>query len=94
MATQQPRRQRLAAADPTSFEQARDELFQHIMQCDVIGAASDHQAEWFDETMAYIASRYPELSPVQIVELRTLGERFSQPPKSRTEAPANAASAA
>jgi len=66
---------------PTPFEQARDELFQQIMRCEVIGAAPDHQGEWFTETMAYFAERYPELKPADVNDLRQLGERFVQPPK-------------
>ena len=56
-------------------------MFQHIMRCGVIGSAPQHQAEWFDETIAYLEDRYHELSRTQIAELRTLGERFCQPPK-------------
>ena len=81
MAKQKPKRQREVVV-PTPFEEARDELFQQIMQCGVIGANPAHQEEWFRETFAYLADRYHELSPAQITELRTLGERFVQPPKS------------
>lgn len=72
-------------AAPTPFEQARDELFQHIIRCGVIGAAAEHQAEWFANTLDYVRDRYPELDEAQLGELRTLGERFSQPPKSRAD---------
>lgn len=71
---------------PTPFEEARDELFQQIMQCGVVGADVDHQHEWFDDTMKYFAERYPELPEGQIKELRKLGERFAQPPKARASA--------
>ena len=74
-------RQRRVVTPPTPFEQARDELFQQIMRCEVIGAAPDHQGEWFTETMAYFAERYPELKPADVNDLRKLGERFVQPPK-------------
>ncbi len=74
-------RQRRVVTPPTPFEQARDELFQQIMRCEVIGAAPDHQGEWFTETMAYFAERYPELKPADVNDLRKLGERFIQPPK-------------
>ena len=74
-------RQRRVVTPPTPFEQARDELFQQIMRCEVIGATPDHQGEWFSETMAYFAGRYPELKPADVNELRQLGERFVQPPK-------------
>ena len=72
-------------ATPSPFEEARDELFQHIMRCGVAGSAPEHQDEWFGETMAYFTERYPELSSDQIVELRKLGSRFAQPPKKRDD---------
>lgn len=74
-------RRRREVTPPSPFEQARDELFQHIMRCGVIGSAAEHQAEWFADTMAYLNDRYPELSPAELAELRTLGDRFSQPAK-------------
>jgi hypothetical protein len=77
---------RSVPAGPTPFEQARDELFQHIMTCGVVGADLEHQHEWFDETMKYFAERYPELGELQMKELRKLGERFAQPPKARASA--------
>lgn len=80
MAKQKIRR-RGPAAEPTPFEQARDEMFQHVMRCGVVGAAAEHQKEWFDETMAYLAERYHELSGTEVAELRAMGERFVQPPK-------------
>jgi hypothetical protein len=79
-------RGRGSVASPSPFEEARDELFQHVMQCGVIGAEVEHQVEWFDQTLAYMTERYPELSPTQLKELRTLGERFAQPPKGRATA--------
>ena len=72
-------------ATPTPFEEARDELFQHIMRCGVVGSAPEDQSTWFAETMAYMADRYPELGTNEITELRKLGERFSQPPKKRDD---------
>lgn len=72
---------RRVSTEPTPFEQARDEMFQHVMRCGVIGSDPDHQREWFDETMTYLGERYHELSKTQVAELRTLGERFAQPAK-------------
>ena len=86
MAKQKDRRRKEVVA-PTPFEQARDEMFQHIMRCGVIGSAPEHQAEWFTDTMAYLGDRYPELGPTELAELRTLGDRFSQPPKRRQASP-------
>lgn len=80
MAKNRNRRVREVAV-PTPFEEARDEMFQHIMQCGVIGADPEHQAEWFDDTMKYLAERYTELSQQEVTQLRVLGERFVQPPK-------------
>lgn len=79
-------------AEPSPFDQARDEMFQHIIRCGVLQAAPEHQTEWFDDTMSYVSERYHELSPEQIAELRTLGFRFCQPPKARPSS--DAASAA
>ena len=73
---------RRSAAEPTPFEQARDELFQHVIRCEVVGSHPDHQKEWFDETIAYMADRYHELTAVELADLRTLGERFAKPAKS------------
>jgi hypothetical protein len=43
--------------------------------------------------MEYLEDRYPELSDTQVAELRTLGDRFAQPPKAAAR-PTDAASAA
>ena len=85
MAKQKVRRQKVSSA-PTVFEQARDEMFQHIMQCGVIGADPEHKAEWFTQTVDYLADRYHELSASELRDLRTLGERFSQPPSRASQA--------
>jgi hypothetical protein len=87
-------RQRKAVSAPTPFEQARDEMFQHVMRCGVIGADPEHQAEWFNDTMQYLGDRYHELTPKEMTELRTLGERFVQPPKATRNDEVDAASAA
>ncbi len=75
------------AAPPSPNDQARDELFQHIMRCGVIGSEPEHMREWFDETMNYLSERYHELSKKEIADLRVLGERFAAPTK-RPEATA------
>ena len=81
-----PKSKRSASAEPTAFDQARDELFQHIMTCGVVGADEAHQKEWFDDTMKYFEERYPELGELHLPELRKQGERFAQPPKARASA--------
>jgi hypothetical protein len=83
MTKKKPRR---LAATATSFDQARDELFSHILRCGVIDALPEHQKEWFDDTMQYLADRYPDLSDEDLGKLRALGERYCQPVQRRTEA--------
>jgi hypothetical protein len=73
--TREPRK----TAIPTNFEQARDELFSHILRCGVLEAAPEHQKEWFDDTMLYLADRYEDLAAQELEQLRTLGERYCQP---------------
>jgi len=81
-------RNRRPSNEPSPKDQARDELFQHIISCGVVGCDPEHQRQWFDETMQYFTERYHELSAVEIAELRTLGERFAQPPRSAASAQA------
>lgn len=70
---------------PTTFEQARDELFSHILRCGVLEAAEEHRREWFDDTMDYLAERYEALRSAELNELRTLGERYCRPVVARPE---------
>lgn len=72
------------AQTPTSFEQARDELFSHILRCGVLEANPDHQKEWFDDTMLYLGDRYEDLSGGELEELRLLGERYCRPVVARS----------
>jgi hypothetical protein len=67
------------AAFSSTFDQARDELFSHILRCGVIEADEGHQKEWMDDTMQYIGERYPELDEEHLGEVRVLGERFCKP---------------
>ncbi len=91
MAKPKQNRRPSAPAVSSPFEEARDELFQHIMRCGVVGSLPEHIEEWFDDTMKYLTERYPELSEEKLKELRTLGTRFAQPPKSRAAAGSDAA---
>jgi hypothetical protein len=87
MSRQKPRG-RTPAAPASPFDQARDEMFQHVMRCGVIGSEPEHQKEWFDETMKYLAERYHELSKKEVTDLRVLGERFAAPTRKPDAAPA------
>lgn len=75
---------------PSPFEQARDELFSHILRCGVLEATPEHQKEWFDDTMLYLADRYADLTDEELEQLRVLGERYCRPVVSRP-APVGAA---
>ena len=68
-----------SAPEAAAFAQARDELFSHILRCGVIDALPEHQKDWFDDTMDYIAERYEDLSEEEQKQLRLLGERYCQP---------------
>jgi hypothetical protein len=61
------------------FDKARDELFSHILRCEVMSAQAEHQKEWFDDTIEYMAERYATLSDEDVARLRALGERYVQP---------------
>jgi hypothetical protein len=61
-----------------NFDNARDELFAHIHRCGVL-KANDGQREWLDDTVEYLAERYPMLSREQLDELAAMGSRFCQP---------------
>jgi len=77
---------RRTAPEPRVFDQARDELFSHILRCGVLEALLEHQKEWFDDTMLYLAERYDGLNEEELAQLRTLGERYCQPVQNRPAA--------
>lgn len=72
-------KQRSVPTAASAFDQARDELFSHILRCGVIEAEPDQQKAWMDDTMQYIAERYVNLTEEELAEIRTLGDRFCQP---------------
>lgn len=65
--------------EKTLLEKARDELFSHIQSCNVLQAADEDQDAWMTETMEYMAERYPELSELQLAQLRMFGDRYISP---------------
>jgi len=73
-------------AEAGSFDQARYELFSHILRCGVIDALPEHQKDWLDDTMLYLADRYDDLGEKELSQLRVLGERFCQPVQRKPEA--------
>lgn len=71
-----PKRREIAE---NSFDQARNELFSHILRCGVLEADLEQQSEWFDDTMDYLADRYEYLSEEELAELRNLGQQYCRP---------------
>lgn len=63
----------------TDLDMARDELMSHVHRCNVLQATADQQTEWLDDTIEYMAERFPTLSREELGELRTIGLRFVQP---------------
>ena len=78
-------------AAPSLIDQARDELFSHILRCGVIEAEPDQQKEWIDDTMQYLGERYPDLDEEMLTQVRTLGERFCRPVSRKPEVANSAA---
>jgi hypothetical protein len=73
------KKQTRSTPEAASFAQARDELFSHILRCGVIDALPEHQKDWLDDTMGYVADRYEGLSKEELAQLRMLAERYCQP---------------
>jgi hypothetical protein len=61
------------------LDRARDELFSHINRCGVLQAAPEDQTTWMEETIDYLAERYPDLSDADLDALMQVGIRFCQP---------------
>lgn len=67
---------------PSEFDRARDELFSQIIHCGVLGATGAQRDEWFQNTMDYMARRYPGVSTEELAELDALGRRYCEPVRS------------
>lgn len=65
--------------EKNTMDLARDEMFGHIHRCGVLRATPEQQVEWMDDTMDYMAERFPDLTEEQLSELRDIGTRFCQP---------------
>lgn len=61
------------------INRARDELFSHINRCGVLQAEEDDQQHWMEETIDYLAERYPDLSDSDLQDLFSVGMRFCRP---------------
>lgn len=73
MAKQSPRQ-----GSTSPLDKARDELYSHILRCGVLEAQREHQQEWLEDTVEYMAERY-SLTADEAAKLRGLGERYCQP---------------
>lgn len=63
----------------TQFDRARDELCSHVIRCDVLSAHMEDRLEWMEETMDYMADRYPDLTEIELAQLEVVGRRFVKP---------------
>ena len=63
----------------TLLDRARDELFSHVIRCDVLEAHMDDRKDWLADTMDFMAHRYPQLSELELAQLEVLGKRFIKP---------------
>ncbi len=66
-------------AKENMITRARDELFSHINRCGVLQAEEDDQQHWMEETIDYLAERYPDISDADLQDLFSVGIRFCQP---------------
>jgi hypothetical protein len=66
-------------AKENMLSRARDELFSHINRCGVLQAEDEDQRHWMDETIDYLAERYPDLTDGDLQDLYSVGIRFCQP---------------
>ena len=63
----------------STIDRARDELFSHIQRCGVLDAEEEQRDEWLDDTIEYLAERYPQLSRDDLTALRVMGQRYCSP---------------
>jgi hypothetical protein len=66
-------------ANEKLMNRARDELFSHINRCGVLQATAEDQKTWMEETIDYLAERYPDLADADLDALNQVGMRFCQP---------------
>lgn len=63
----------------TDLDRARDELMSHVIRCEVLEATMEHRVEWLNDTLDYMAERYPQLGDLQMAQLEMMGRQFIKP---------------
>jgi hypothetical protein len=63
----------------SDLDRARDELMSHVVRCDVLKAGMDDRVEWLNDTMDFMAERYPGLGELQLAQLEMIGKQFLRP---------------
>lgn len=51
----------------------------HVVRCDVLEASMEHRMEWLEDTLAFMAERYPQLSDLHMAQLEMMGRQFVKP---------------
>lgn len=51
----------------------------HIVRCEVLEAAMEHRSEWLDDTLDYMAGRWPSLGDLQLAQLEMMGREYLRP---------------
>lgn len=66
------------------YEEARDELFSHLLKSRVADAEPARRRAWLADTLAYLQLRYPRLPATRLRHLEEAAERFLRTQVART----------
>jgi hypothetical protein len=58
------------------YEEARDELFSHLLKSRIADAEPERQRVWVTDTLDYLRLRYPALPESRLEHLTQAAERF------------------
>ncbi|HEX9054611.1 MAG TPA: hypothetical protein VF830_06870 [Gemmatimonadales bacterium] len=58
------------------YEEARDELFSHLLKSRIADAEPARRRAWLTETLAYLEIRYPRLPSTRFRHLEEAAERL------------------
>lgn len=58
------------------YEEARDELFSHLLKSRIADAEPARRRAWLAETLAYLEIRYPRLPATRFRHLEEAAERL------------------